>query len=435
MAAAPQPVPVPVTNVATSDSAYRMMMKTPNLRNGDAATFGLVHVSEGIPTPWKWPSDATFANIHPMDATHSGAERIASEAAIYATGLAKSPGVAASIAVRTKALICAAARAQIRHAWGITDNDIEANQLLVTNVQVEATGTHTAGIADIGTAADLEVERVAIRAMYDEMSQDFLAKVVRAAMGVPVVVGVILVQTGTHHFVEPHKKIATAISNQVFGARSVVAPNITTDEFDDALYHKAAHPIRTDLMTSWARAEDTKVKLCAVGLASAGVRVPAKFAPERAASAFHAIVHQAATAARTANVAANVATVDAMLTEVSSAIAADASPAGQLAAEGILNRFVAANGVDIAWLTGFYRAELQEAGLNLTTQSVFRAYSITRVLAEHPASAASGANHHSDAMRWRRNRAREGYLPGIGIFGAPQPADFGSLPAGNVSAP
>jgi hypothetical protein len=69
-------------------------------------------------------------------------------------------------------------------------------------------------------------------------------------------------------------------------------------------------------------------------------------------------------------------------------------------------------------------AQAEDANIPKNQRSLLNAYSIKNMAKDGSLSMALGAEHFSLSSRFLRQRAREGNLAGVGLFGAAAPEDI-----------
>lgn len=419
---------------AGGDAAFRTFMQIPDLINGDEATFGFIHLTTGIPAEFAWVTDEQLRLI--PDPADSAALRalIVCEATIYSLLIAGA-GVAQAKA-RTMALTLAAARRAMRRAWGIATADTEDTQRVeilpdaldnaahAGPVGIQADLSLGAEVNNFATTAEWATERGHVDAAYAAHVDTIIVKAQMIGIGMPACNGVTIVNTLAHHYVDPHKRICDAVVDQVMGANWSAPGGMTAEEFKDTLCHKAAHPVASPRLVWLARSSEAKRRLVRIGLGSAAVRLPASFAPEKAIGAIAAMAKKGAAAATAANVAVRMDAVDKAQTDVTAAIQAQPNQAGIENADLILEGLKTTHGGHIAWLAGFLQAQFDDTGAAARARSVLSSYAVKSLMTENSTFAAEGANHYELSMKYRKARAKEGYLVGLGLMGADKPADF-----------
>lgn len=407
-----------------------------NLRNGVAARIAAVHLTAGIPEAYHWidPSIGITVDVDgEPDANTDPYLMIGRVAAIYMHFMAASEADAAKRA--RKAMYLAAARLAVACHWEIRRPELIAAQVRDIDMVWAADGSQfgaprvTTGPTAEDIRAQLALLPTADAVFGGKMMEEWLGLVARAALGMPVCQGVVLYKTLSHHFVDPYKPVARAVLSEVFGRGSGAGgiAELTRDEFEDIICHKACHPILNSIMIGAALDEDTVARMRAVGLASAVVRVPAKSDVESLLSAAVRIVDSAASLASTANVdvgnGANALKALARDTTTSMRAAADAS--GRVRADLAARAALATFEADVAFCGGMF-AEAMGSG---PSTSLLQAKGITRIMAENPVSVKRGRDVMAAAAVWSNDRVRAGALPGYAIFGGTVPPPMTAAPA------
>lgn len=391
----------------------------PDLRNGDAAAYNVVHVAAGIPAGFHtFPPEAAF----PLPATDIRV-RLKVIGANYARHIAA--GGVDDAKARAMGLVLACVREGLYGAWVVENGEIVASQM-----RDVATIDYDAAIPAPGLA------EAAVIAHYNAYTEaDFpdatLAKLMRVGMGMLVCTGVVLVRTACeHHFCDPHKSVHRAVLNQVMGRNYAPPFGLTREEFEDVACHKAAHCVNSARAIFEARNGDAKVRLQAANIASAGVRIPALYASEQAASAIRKVVQVAHSLGRLANVAVNVRVIE----NAADAVTVNEMlvPDDRTTSTERQTRLVSIHGHDIAYCAGMIAGTADQTGSD--RPPVLAAYSIQAIMQEYPSAVADGTSQVSQAFQVRRSRARRGILTGAGLFGADAPEDTDPLPADETLA-
>lgn len=406
-------------------NAFRTFSAIPDLVNGRVDTFSFIYVSAGLAEPWRWIPDAWLAAMRAPNNEANLRLRVVAEATYHARKLVASGMVVARAHVL--AVLLAAARVSIRRAWGIAQADIVAAQLMpeggatAAQLTVDVDGNITADATDWFTVAEQLALKNALAAVYDAHSNGMLANAVRAAIGMPVVNGVTLVMTLTHHYQDPNKRVCDVVIDQTFGIAPAIPAEMSVDDLKDVLCHKSAHPIDSPVLIYFARNESVKIRLQQINLGSAAVRVPAAFSPERAASAYHALLTRVLSVGRTNNVAVDLSAVNALVVDTSTAIRNSPDATGIQEAERAVSVFKGAHGYDIAWGAGFLTALYDETNAPARARTAVEAWSVKALVEEHTPGYAEGYEHYGIGRKYRRTMAREGFLPGHALCGAAVP--------------
>lgn len=411
---------------ATED--YKLFCQIPDLQNGAADSFKFLHISAGIDEALKWPDNATLQALPALNQE----DRVKAWALIVATVMRCSyvdPTMDEPTADRFCLLIAMARLALIRK-WRIASADVEDSQKtayalasLPVNM-VHADTDFVGGIGTAATAADVNAIKDRMDVVWANWGQEVRANVYKLAISSVITCGVTLVFTQIHHFVDPHKQVARAVVGQVLGRDVKSLPGIAQEKFEDAIFHKAPHPIKAERSMGAARNSANKVKFAKMGLASAVVRVPAEFPPERAISAIKSAINQVAEVRGIYNIALDTTGLFAALDAAKPAvpIGPDTVVASQTAVEEVINAY----GGSIAWCVGFLGAMARASTQARGSMSILKSKALDRIKSAKAHMAAEGEAHYEAAARWKRNKAGSGTLAGVGLFGASAPADMGA---------
>lgn len=406
-------------------SFWMVYNQHPDMVNGNVADFRYIFVTAGLAAAYHWVVGAAMA----IAAADAAALRdiIINEACFISVMLVAAGGDA--VQHRKAALLVAAARRAMRRSWGFVAGDIEATQRFEVHAAgavdpvLTAAGVLSADIAGRCTVAEYAAERAALDALWTPDVDVFLTAAMRIGSVMPITTGICLVASGGHHFVDPHKAAARGAIKQVLGGRETTAWEMPVEAYEDALGHKAAHPVRTSVAVFLAREAETKRRLIRIGMAAVALRVPAKFSPQKSADALQALVVKSAEAMANACVAVNAAPVNQLVTGVAAALANPDIGLGLQAADELVTAFKTAHGGNVAWCAGFMSALYTATDVPRSSQTLTNAYAVRSAGRDNGAMFAMGANHYANFARWERARAKEGYLTGYGLFGAAAPAD------------
>jgi hypothetical protein len=419
----------PVTEI-TDNAAWRVFRQIPDIVNGDDGHFTYIHVSAGVANGYHWPSDTLLAQFGPTSSEGELRTAIVREGAYYYVKLG---GEIASDEARLSASMAIAwSRASGRRAWGFTEVDLstteiarEAGNLFVA----DAVGVRN-NLANGVEPAELDAAMALADAWYAARREDTLPNLAKLAVGTPVTNGVTMVFTTNHHFQDPHKNVQRAMLNQIYGTQAVDVAGLTKDAFEDAVFHKAFHPIASSRLVWMARSEMVKPRLHRMGLSAAVVRVPAQFQPERALSAYEALINQIREMEGEYNIAID---YDAVMADIEiSRQMPSVTASAVVAMEQRVSDFSARRGYGISWLAGLLSALDEDTPREVGRATVLRSHAVKRIIREHPAAAAAGTQHYRMVRRWQRAQANEGQLPGVGLFGAAAPATRGDPAAAEV---
>lgn len=391
----------------------------PDLRNGNAGDYELVHVASGIPSQYYMIDSSTC----PVQ-TSTIRTRVRLIAAHYASRIQAEGAAAADARAQGACLACV--REGMNHSWSIAGADLVASQTVaITDWAWDPSLTGDARVTDQG-----------IRAHYvayddDYMPDDVIAKLMRIGLGMLPCTGVVLVKTDfQHHFVDPHKVVHRTVLNQVLGRPHTPPFNLDVETFEDVVCHKAAHCVVSSVAAAIARNPNTRVRLMAAQLGSAAVRVPALYGPEAAAGAMLKVARMASSLGAIANVAVDITAVESAAAAVSAHRME--TPEGRTAAAESQAKLVETFGEDIAFCAGLVQQSFQHAGQ--AGAPILQAWSVKNVMNNCSTSVTRGVVQMEQAFSVQRSQARRGIVPGVGLFGAEAPPSTDPLPADETLA-
>jgi hypothetical protein len=403
-----------------ADGLFGAFSQIPDLMNGDATGLTPIYLSPGISNVWKW--------VVPNSSAKTSSDDVLNAILEVATIMCCRADDAHDATTMLSCLIVATARVTATRAWNLSRDDLEPAQTvtledgildshhvdLVPNYSTDGPGETLAGGRNALYTRLLEIAN-------DEV-QEFITKLVQMAIGLPAAVGCSLVASNGHHFVATTAAIFRAMARQVFQTSNLAAPGLDTAATEDALYHKAMHPIKSGVLVWIARNKACKQRITAAGLGSAAVRMPALFPTEKSAGAILAVVRKAIAASSEHNVSGDVSIIEAAASAVDINTNVAVSAAALSSSQDALSHLEQTHGEHISWCAGYLTAMMENAATQGGTSTVLRAYSVKRIVSDHEASYASGSQWYSIATRWRRQVIAEGDLPGVGLFGAVPPA-------------
>jgi hypothetical protein len=171
---------------------------------------------------------------------------------------------------------------------------------------------------------------------------------------------------------------------------------------------------------------DAKARLEAIGHGGATVRLPADFEAERAAKAIQAVIRKGAAASQKANVAVDQTPVDELVEAVKETMESNPNTQGTIAAKQLVTDFKNTHGHGVAWLAGYLRAMYDDISAGKRARSAITAKTLEGLLEDYEEAVAEGHDHYGLVAKWRKVRAKEGYLDGYGFFGAAAPTAIGA---------
>jgi hypothetical protein len=390
--------------------------------NGNAGDFEPIYIAAGIDDCWKW--------MHERRVRVTDSASLRTSLCHEATIMACFAGATVTDQDARKFVYCATARVGMRYGWGFSTADIIPTQrmtLAANEAAIDQNGEFTHEGPNGITLAQKKAIHAVVKAQYDALAATMIPNVIKMSAGLPLIAGVILVHSNGHHFIPPHRTVATALSRQVFGATHTADFQLSVEEFEDAIYHKACHPINTGILVGHARNLASKEKMMSLGLASASVRVPALYPHEKAAGACIRVISEVRQVAASHNVAIDDTAVVSAFEDTCFAAGDQITPSLILTK---YNEYVQAennHAEDIAWCVGYLSAMYEESTQGLASSSLLRSRALRRIRESHPGSSGRGEDWYRTARRWTRNQISSGELPGVGLFGTDAPAARASV--------
>jgi hypothetical protein len=345
---------------------------------------------------------------------------------------------AANASIRRRAIVLGSARASISAAYSIDDPDLLPNES--TNATIwTATGRDAAGgvvVADPANGIAVEAVRFssthtsaagnltfaeALGDAMDDLTNDemeYSFAIYRLAMAAPPLSGLSLYKS-KHHFLSSDTRAIQAIEGQVLGESNDVVKTWykdNEDEIRDVLWHKSIHPIRPELLKAWSCSAETKLRLQAMDLDAAAVRLPYLEPALQAARAYivtvDTVASWAASKGHTVGVSgleAAVAAAEAMprTGQVSPYTGAPPMTREQFINEELAIRVNKALHV-IGWAYGVILAMVDAGQLELRRLSISTAKSVLRLQRSRAGDIAQGREAYDNGRRYERNQADRG---------------------------
>lgn len=413
-------------------------LRTRDMRNGAVNTIRPIFLTGGLPSAYHWVGEWSINDPNAGTAAALTDENfLFVVAAIYSAALAGT--VADPTKRRSTAMLLAAGRRAVTLDWMITQADVVPTQLSAVSVTYDATANDAITINTphtnvMVTSAVVSAEFAAMAAT-DEVTEA-LTKAMKIGAATPVTQGVVLVQTGQHHFVESHYSVFRAVVKQVYGQANVTVLALDQTEYEDVMGHKVSHPIKSELMMTWARSEAVKIRFIAAAFESPVVRVPAKTDSESAMSAVGKILGRTETTMKRFNVGIGniVAEVNDKMVSLSNDIAANPSVEARAPIEAAAVAEMEKMSAGIAFSYGFYLAMLDDSERREAGESLSKSKFLRRMGTEEFGMRDEGRQAYDLGRKYFRAQVREGYLPGVGLFGAETPARLTPIEAVNSTA-
>lgn len=416
----------------------------PNLRNGVVAVLEAPSRRGAIDAKYHWKTiggaagrlDLSTIYVYVCYGALVAAEAtLAAGAAVPDAGSmaafnAIRPGAARLQVLRYEAIIIGGARAGAATAYTIVAGDLHADErstgdyVTIDLAPANPTWAFTSGHTDAaGNLTSDEAATLSFGPLSADEESLFLA-MAKVGMGIAGLVGSMLIETG-HHYLSHASKAFAAVESQVIGALSAPAKAPWTADVSrsrDLAFHKALHPVSNGVLMGLARDVDLPLRLTAVSLGSAAVRLPYVEPEFKAARAMIAVVDSVQPFCEQSGFRVSVPRLKELLRHVLSYPVAGGAPTvpapGGIQvmggrAEAIRDVLVPAMNAAkpvVATATGMYVAILEVSGSNPGTDSRLLAFSVKKLRAEHPASVAAGAAAHRQYRTFERSAAERGGL-------------------------
>lgn len=299
----------------------------------------------------------------------------------HVTGTGLTDAVSAEL--KRKAIVLGAVRAGAAAAYKLTSSDLVRDELVPAGMMYDR--GHVEQSANGSTSA---ARMTAAKSMPDitSVEEAVIALCVYMGMAVPPLQGVSLVMTG-HHYVPSTYNLFKGIKKQTLGAASRDAQawiDAMGETFDDMAFHKACHPVSMTLKRELAKSVDVRERLRASGHGSASIRLPAIPSEASGGKAAVALVRFASGTFRQMGHSISADTGEGLLLVLEHA----ADAVTEAAACNEVIKWIADNSDKLAFCAGIATHIHETTGTGKNT--LLTAYSIKRLMAEHPAEVARG---------------------------------------------
>jgi hypothetical protein len=347
---------------------------------------------------------------------------------------------ATDASIRRRAIALGATRAAISGSYAITAADLLVNESVQTTTWTargrSATGapiapdvTRGIPIVDITLSSrhtDVDGNLTFAEALGDAMDDltdeewSLVYAVYRMGLAAPPFAGVSLLEC-QHHYLTIRSNTVEGTEGQALTDEGEDVSRVFKDhedEFRDVIWHKAAHPVRPDLLTELAIDNSMSSKLGKMNLGAAAIRVPYIEPELRAANAYLAVVKAISSWAKAnghrVELPALTAAVEATqrMPHRGTAVPYTGAPA-MTRAEFVLTELVprksAAESV-VAWAVGVARAMREDEVRRTRPLTALLAKSVLKLEREDIGSVGLGRGSYEDTKRFNRNQSERGKL-------------------------
>jgi len=226
-------------------------------------------------------------------------------------------------------------------------------------------------------------------------------------MAVPVLQGVSLVMSG-HHYIPPTYNLFKGIKRQALGGCSSEARNWIDgmgEVFDDMAFHKACHPISPTLKRTLSKSSDTAQRLKASGHGAAAIRLPAIPSEASGGKAAIALARSAASTMHQMGHNIDVSIGMGLMTRLERAREGQEEAD---ACDAVVN-WIANVGDNLAFCAGIVSQVHESTGTG--TNTILAAYSVKRIIADHPSAVNRGQVYARSASALLRKQLEDGNFP------------------------
>lgn len=379
---------------------------------------------------------AAVAAAHTADpaAPTLAGDRLQGRAGLYDASLVVAEQ---SNANRFRAIALGATRCGLTASWRILPAELEGSETAAAtvfttdanggNVRLTSTRIPTANNLSVAEALALWMPALTPEEL------DFAYLCLRLAAAAAPLAGLSLLETN-HHYLSSRLQATRATEKQLLGdvsADAVAFWRSAEDTARDMVWHKASHPVGTRLLKLLALDVNVPKRLNLSGLGSAAVRLPFCESELKRAGAYLALIDSCAPLLAVANytvklpvLRAAVAYVKAYPHAIQHAAGAGLPPADPqrptvrsraAAIEDVLLPALDKAASIVAWLSGLYTGLAEQADMNISQDTLMRAYSVRKAKAGHVASAALGKQAYEAYRRYAMNQADKGTLVGVDL--------------------
>jgi hypothetical protein len=358
------------------------LTNVPDLRNGSVADVSSMACRASIPAMYFW------ANIVGLTKKNAMANLDLVVRSTQIT-LGNTP------AAREKALVMGVTRAVSVAAWGIVEGEINGSERtpVIINI-VNDIATWATGFAVVGNAT----------AALSVAEQELVPFLMHMAAPVVALQGLSLVETD-HHFIATTAMYFTKHKDHVMKSTSNAMRDLVTSlgtDFNDVMFHKACHPISTNIKMGIARSVTVSTRLRASNCPTAAIRFPAVPGEVKAARAALALVNRASPTVVSMGGSVSVECLTAAVTALSLAT----TPATMISASAALAIVMDAMKPNIAYCAGIVRQEQEAAGVVVST--LMNSHFIKRIIDEHAVHVGDGVAIAKARAVARSMNVREG---------------------------
>jgi len=374
------------------------LINVPDLRNGS-----LVNIQQAAPRAsmsvlYHWTAITDLRHTDYID-TVEYVIRATYAQLLHATGGAVTEVVTDGL--RKRAIVLGSVRAGATAAYKLTSSDLTRSECVPAGIVFDR--GHVSQSAAGTTSSARWTMAKSMRALGDSDS-GVISMCVYMGMAIPAIQGVSLVMTG-HHYIPTTYSLFNGIKKQALGS---VAPDTKAwidgmgETFDDMAFHKACHPISPTLKRELAKSVDVRERLKASGHGSAAIRLPAVPSEASGGKAAVALIRSAsATIARMGHSVSADTGEALLLTLEHTTNAVDEA----LACNAVIT-WIEKNSAALAFCAGIVTHVHETTGVGKNT--ILSAYSIRRIVADHPAEAAEGATYSRAATARMRAQMEDG---------------------------
>jgi hypothetical protein len=376
----------------------------PDLRNGAAETIQQAAPKASISSTYKWVAIEGMPHSAAVDSLEY---LIRATYAQVLASLSGAPTDAQRADAKRKAVVLASIRAGASAAYKIMPVDM--NTMEATSSGYTYTQAVNGGPGNIarsnggGTAGGKYTLAVGMEGL-TPTEVAAAGVLVYLGMAVPVLQGVSLVSSG-HHYLPTTKNIFAGMKRQALGLASEDARayiDSMGEMFDDLAFHKACHPISPPQKRRWAKDSSIAMRLNLSGHGAAAVRLPAL--PSDAAVGKAGIALALAARPVLLGMGHTLSVEDG--TALIVALERAAEGAAERAAVDAVKSWAAAHSSSLAFCAGIVQFVHEAGGSGRST--LLAAYSVKKLVSEHPTRVAEGAAYARVAAEKTREAMREG---------------------------
>jgi len=406
--AQPPPPPPPPPPAAGHDIVdIGLTIDVPDLRNGDPTNITQAAPKASIASQYKWANIAGLPGVEYKRAVEYVIRGTYAQLCSTATGALTD---AMRAEHRKSAIVLGSIRAGAASAFSLTPADMNATECSNSGLAYdEATRQITAmnGTATAGGKYTLAMSMDRLNATEVAV----VGTLVYLGFAVPVLQGISLVSSG-HHYLPTTKNQFAGMKRQTLGVGTEAARQwieAMGETFDDLAFHKACHPITPPMKRRWAKQTAIRDRLIASGHGAAAARLPAT--PSEAAIGKTSLALALSASPTIRSMGHSITTAEG--TRLIRALEQAAEGPDERAAVQAIQVWAAAHAGTVAFCAGVVQYVHESTAS--TRNTLLAAYSVKKLMAEHPTDVQRGQAYARSAAERLREALQSGNFADVAI--------------------